>query len=250
MSKYLSSPIALTFWVRLATRLSAEVDLAQKRVMTAAMPLPGRVEGAKEEGARIAASQEKLLAELDRLDSLTILANTLKLQLDNALASAGATGLEGRIAFLKPIADFYETFVKNRPNRAKSTHELSILRAAYTSANKPNGGEFGISERARLLAQVVDIPVISEEDSTPYAQRVHSLRNDLAAMASNLEVMLATSEMRLEVTLDLVDVLDELGIGIFEVFDQAQLDTAAESRQDNDQEPALVEDEQLQVAQA
>lgn len=214
MSQLFTVPMPLTFWGRLSTRLQTEVTNQQARALAAANPLVGTVDNAKDDQSNLARAKAQLDSAMQRLDSISMLALALRMQLEGCHFQIGATTLVARIDVLADLHSFYQTFLKDRPSRVAAELAVANLRTAYASASKPPSSDWATVERSRLLGQSVQLPVLSAEEATAYEASAQRLHNDLDSLRAELDSLLATTNFSLSISESLIPVLNELGIGV------------------------------------
>jgi hypothetical protein len=214
MNYLLSVPMPMTYWGLLSTRLQAELNAQKARAVALATPVRATVETKNEDAARLALVQTSLRAAIARVDSLSLLELLVRQQTANCRFQIGVLHLSARIEMLEGLYKFYQEFTADRTSRAAADQAVALLRASFASASKPQGGEWAVIERGRLLAQEVHLPVFSAEDAVPFEKSALHLRNDLDSLKTELDSLLATTLLQLSVPDSLVEVLTELGIGI------------------------------------
>lgn len=214
MSKLSTVPMPLNFWAALQRRLRAEVQTQHRWLHAAAGPLTSTIISAPTDQARLEQAQARFAQGVDRLSALSLLALTVRTQLEACHHEIGAAALSARIQFVAELREFYAPLSQDRPPRTEAQRGLEQLQAAYNSASKAGAGEWAATERGRLLGQSVELPVFSAEDATAYEAMTRELTNDLTMLKTQLEAMCATTVIALEVTPQLTTVLQELGVGV------------------------------------
>lgn len=212
----------LTFWRMFLNRLHREVCSQQKLTLATANPLAVGVSGAAVAPTRLAHAQTALDVALSRLTSLRMLRLAVQAQVSAACDRGGVEPLRLQHHYLNEVAAFYEELVLNRDSRQGAQQALEQLLAAFSSANKPSGGEWASAERGRLLGVSVPFPVFSAEDAVPYERDLQQIRNDALMLDAQIETLYATTALELNVEPGLVDLLVELGVEV-EQFDTAPL---------------------------
>lgn len=211
MMKIRTTALPLTFWAQLQARVVDEIAQQHSRVKAALSPVLVPVDG-KGHSDRLIEAQDKFQQGITRLESLRLLALAMTTQVEAARFDIGVHGFVARIQFFEALHAFYADVSSNRPSRVEAEQALNQLQTAYTSACRPNGGEWAASERGRLLAQTVAIPVLSAEDAPNFAAAAHRMQNDLLRLRAQLDTLLATTMVAMEVSPALAELLQELGV--------------------------------------
>jgi hypothetical protein len=187
--------------------------LAQRsRLAEALTPTSVTIDTAEMVLKRSAQTRAEVFALLKELESMQVVFMILTGQVRNATNRAGIPEVEAHIKCLRNMASLFEDSFASAPRRVPLEQELSNAVAQYAGLRTAGSGDLVLSERQRLRALTVQLPVIGAEDTVEHERALRSLHSSIDQMDAELQNLMVATMLSLRLPDDLAPVVANFGI--------------------------------------
>lgn len=209
---YASQPRPLQFWTRLHSRMESEYQAQRSRLAEALKPMPVTIDTAEMLLKRSSQTRAEVFALLKELESMQVAFMILKGQVRIATNRAGIPETEAHIQCLREMASLFEESFSGAPRREPIEQELANAVAQFNTLRTAGSGEVVLTERQRLRALTIQLPVIGAEDTVEHERALRSLHSNIDQMEAELQNLMVNTMLSLRLPDELASVVANFGI--------------------------------------
>jgi hypothetical protein len=223
--------------------MESDYQAQRSRLAEALKPTSVTIDTAELELNRAAQTRGEVFALLKELESMQVVFMILTGQVRSATNRAGIPEVEAHINCLRNMASLFEDSLSAAPRRLPLEQDLKHAVAQYASLRTTGSGDLGVSERQRLRALTVQLPVIGAEDTVEHERALRSLHSNIDQMDAELQNMLVATMLSLRLPDDLAHVVANFGIEMAPETEAPALPATASSEPASDAPHASAPDE-------
>ena len=209
---YTSNPLPLEFWTRLEVRLTAAYQVQRARLTEAMAPSLVTVDTGDAALKQAAPARAAIFAQVAELENMQVLLMILAGQARATAFQAEIPDLESHIACLRGMAELYSTALTALPRRLPREQEIQATLTQYNALRNAGTGEITMSERARLRAMAIELPVVGAEDTVEHERGLRALQSNIDQKDAELQNKRVTTMMSLVVPDELASLVESFGV--------------------------------------
>jgi hypothetical protein len=209
---YTSNPLPLEFWTRLEVRLTAAYQVQRARLTEGMAPTLVTVDTGDAVLKQAAQARAAIFAQVTELENMQVLLMILAGQARATAFQAEIPDLESHIACLRGMAELYSTALIGLPRRLPRETEIQSALTQYNALRNAGTGEITMSERARLRAMTIELPVVGAEDAVEHERNLRALQSTIDQKDAELQNLRVSTIMSLVVPDELAGLVESFGV--------------------------------------
>lgn len=211
---YASQPRPLQFWTRLHARMESDYQAQRSRLAEALKPTSVTIDTADMMLKRSVQTRLEVFSLLKELENMQLVFMILSSQVRAATNRAGIPDVESHINCLRNMATLFESALTGAPRRGPLEQELSNAVTQYAGLRTAGSGDLVHSERQRLRAFTVQLPVVGAEDTVEHERALRSLHANIDQLEAELQNLQVATMLSLRLPDDLAPLVANFGVSM------------------------------------
>ncbi len=211
---FISQPRPLQFWTRLHARMESDYQAQRGRLAEALKPAHATIDTADLVLKRSAQTRSEVFVLLKGLEHTQIVFMILEGQARGATNRAGIPEVEAHIRCLRNIASLFSETFSGAPRRAPVEQDLAGAVTQFNALRNTGTGEMVLTERQRLRALSMSVPVVGAEDIVEQERELRSLQTNIDQLEAELQNLQVTTMLTLRLPDELAQVVANFGVAM------------------------------------
>jgi hypothetical protein len=194
--------------------MESDYQAQRSRLAEALKPAHATIDTAELVLKRSAQTRSEVFVLLKELEHMQIVFMIIEGQTRGATNRAGIPEVEAHIRCLRNIASLFSETFSGAPRRAPVEQDLAGAATQFNLLRNTGTGEMVLTERQRLRALSMSVPVVGAEDIVGHERELRSLQTNIDQLEAELQNLQVTTMLTLRLPDELAQVIANFGVAM------------------------------------